>query len=112
MQGERATIWLVKDRWGRDFVLYDDTWYNHILPRHRLLLGHEAAVAKVLTNPFRVMHDATDSLRECFYRRRVHPDFPDLFLKVCVELTSNRGGLVVTAFLAPTIRSDEVQQWP
>lgn len=112
MQEERAVIWLVKDRWRRDFVLYEDTWYNHVLLRHRLLIGHEAAVAKVLTNPFRVMHDATNPLRECFYRMRGHPDFPDHFLKVCVELTSDRGGLVVTAFLAPTIRSDEVQRWP
>jgi hypothetical protein len=112
MRGERAVIWLVKDRWGRDFVLYADTWYNHILPRHRFLAGHEAAVAKVLTNPYRVMLDATEPMRECFYRMRVHPDFPDVFLKVCVELASNRGGLVVTAFLAPTIRSDEVQRWP
>ena len=112
MEFERAVIWLAKDRWGRDFLLYDDTWYNHILARHRLLLGNEAAVAKVLSDPFRVMHDATNPQRECFYRRRVHPDFPELYLKVCVEMTSDRGGFVVTAFLAPNIRSDEVQRWP
>lgn len=112
MYGERELIWLVKDRWGRDFVLYQDTWYNHILGRHHGLRGHEAAVAEVLTRPSRVMYDAVHPLRECFYRPRTHPDCPELFLKVCVERTSAFGGFVVTAYLTPNIQVNEVQRWP
>jgi hypothetical protein len=112
MQGERPVIWLVQDRWGRDFVLCEDTWYNHILPRHHVLRGYEAAVAEVLTGPSRVMLDAIHPMREGFYRPRTHPEYPELFLKVCVELSSAIDGFVVTAFLTPTIQVDEVQRWP
>ena len=112
MQGERPVIWLVKDRWARDFVLYEDTWYNHILPRHFVLHGREPDVAAVLTSPFRVMSDAVHPMRECFYRLGAHPEHPRLLLKVCVELTTVSGGFVVTAFLTPKIQEDEVQHWP
>jgi hypothetical protein len=112
MFDDRPVFWLAKDRWGRDFVLYEDTWYNHILSRHFVLHHHEAAVAAVLTRPFRVTHDAVHPLRECFYRPDALPEHPELLLKVCVELTSSFGGFVVTAFLTPKYQEDEVQRWP
>ena len=99
-----SLVWLVQDRWGREIMLDEDTWYDHIVPGHRVLRGHEAAVAKALTNPYRVMHDQWYTNRENFYRPRTHPVSPDLYLKVCVE--------VVTAFLTPTIGSKERQRWP
>lgn len=58
MEGGSSVLWAVTDRWGRDFELNGSSWYNHILPRHHALRGHEAAVAKVLTSPYRVTHDA------------------------------------------------------
>jgi len=108
-------VWLVRDRWGRDIVLYEDTWHNHILLEHRNLRGHDAAVAKVLSDPYRVMHDAWHETRENYYRPRTHPRYPDLFLKVCVEFDpgdTGWAGVVVTAFLTPNIGAEEVQRWP
>jgi hypothetical protein len=108
---DRVPLWLVKDRWQRDIVLYEDTWFDHILPNHEELRHHEAAVAKVLERPYRVMDDVTDERRECFYAQ-IRPDFPHVFVKVCVEFFSDREGLVVSAFLTSSIRTDEGQRWP
>jgi hypothetical protein len=68
-------------------------------------------VAKVLEKPYRVMHDAVLEDRECFYAqiRQVSPNF---LIKVCVEFPADESGFVVTAFLTPGIRTDEVQRWP
>lgn len=104
-------LWLVKDRWQRDIVLYEDTWFGHIVPGHEDLRHHEAAVAKVIEKPYRVMYDALKESRECFYAQ-IRPDFPNVFIKVCVEFILEREGLVVSAFLTPSLRSDEVQRWP
>ncbi|MGH7963131.1 MAG: hypothetical protein ACRERD_15085 [Candidatus Binatia bacterium] len=112
MEDGDAPLWVVRDRWDREIGLYEDAWYNHIVPGHRTLREHESAVAKVLTNPYRVMHDASHENRECFYRQRTHPSFPELFLKVCVEFESEYAGEVITAFLTPKIHADEVQRWP
>ncbi len=112
MEEQDSLIWRVRDRWGREIRLDEGTWYNHIVTSHGNLRGHEAAVAKVLTNPYRVMHDATHEHRECFYRPRTHPRFPELYLKVCVEFESAFSGLVITAFLVQNIRAIEVQRWP
>ena len=48
MEAGDAPLWVVRDRWDREIRLHEDTWYNHILPGHRALHQHEAAVAKVL----------------------------------------------------------------
>ena len=111
MQQGRLPLWLVKDRWQRDIVLYEDTWFDHILPGHEDLRHHEAAVAKVLEKPYRVMYDAIQESRECFYAQ-IRSDFPGVLVKVCVEFPLDREGLVVSAFLTSNIRADEVQRWP
>lgn len=111
MQQGRVPLWLVKDRWQRDIVLYEDTWFDHILPGHEDLRHQEAAVAKVLEKPYRVMHDVSEESRERFYAQ-IRPTFPGAFIKVCVEFLSDREGLVVSAFLTSSIRIDEVQRWP
>jgi hypothetical protein len=111
LQQGRVPLWLVKDRWQRDIVLYEDTWFDHILSGHADLRNHEATVAKVLEKPYRVMYDAIQENRECFYAQ-IRPDFPGVLVKVCVEFFSDREGLVVSAFLTSNIRADEVQRWP
>jgi hypothetical protein len=58
------------------------------------------------------MHDAMHENRECFYRPRTHPRFPELLLKVCVEFEADYSGVVNTAFLAQNIRAVEVPRWP
>lgn len=66
----------------------------------------------VLVDPYRVMHESLYEDRECFYRQRTHPRFPELLLKVCVEFETEYDGLVITAYLTPRIDADEVQKWP
>jgi hypothetical protein len=112
MNAGGAMIRIVRDRWHRDIGLDEETWYDHIVFGHRVLRGREAAVAQVVTHPHRVMYDAAYEDRECYYRSRMHPRYPDHFLKVCVEFESGDFGMVITAFLTPTIRSDEGQRWP
>ena len=68
-------------------------------------------IAKVLEKPYRVMHDATEEDRECFYAQ-ILPVFPGVFVKVCLAFLSDREGVVVSAFLAGNIRSGEEQRWP
>jgi hypothetical protein len=58
------------------------------------------------------MHDSFHDNRECFYRQRTHLRFPELLLKVCVEFETAYDGLVITAYVTPTIDADEVQKWP
>jgi hypothetical protein len=112
MEEGNFPLWVVRDRWDREIRLDEDAWYNHIVSGHRALRDHEAAVARVLTNPYRVTHDALHEYRECFYRQRTRPRYPELFLKVCVEFELEHSGLVITAFLTPRIHADEVQRWP
>ena len=111
MQLDRLPIWLVKDRWQRDIVMYEDMWFDHILPGHKDLRGHVAVVAKVLEKPYRVTRGATEEDRECFCAQ-ILPVFPGVFVKVCVAFVSDREGVVVSAFLAGNIRSGEEQRWP
>jgi hypothetical protein len=109
---ERTPIWLVRDRWGRDIILYEDIWFGHILVGHPDLWGLESAVARVLEYPHRVMFDMIDDDRECYYQTGVYPQFPDAFVKVCVEFGGDKDGFVVTAFIAFGVRSGEVPRWP
>ena len=81
------------------------------MTRHRELRHHDAVVAKVLEKPYRVMHDAWEPNRECFYAQ-IRPVFPDVLVKVCVEFDAGGNGIVVSAFLTSGIRRDEKQRWP
>jgi hypothetical protein len=46
-----------KDRWGREIILQEATWRQHILLEHAELIGNEAGVQLTLTDPTYVMHD-------------------------------------------------------
>jgi hypothetical protein len=111
LQQDRVPLWLVKDRWHRDIVLYEDTWFGHIVAGHEEFHHREAVVAKVLTKPYRVTYDVMYESRECFYAQII-PPFPGTFVKICVQFVSDHEGLVVSTFLTPGIRIDEVQRWP
>lgn len=111
MADDQGRLWKVRDRWGRDIVLFENTWYDHILPNHAQLRGHEASVAQVLSNPHCVMSDALDENRECFYARTL-PGFRNVYIKVVVEFQPHQEGVVVTAFPTFGIRDVEVKRWP
>lgn len=111
MSHQRVPLWIVTDRWQRDIILYEDTWFDHIIFGHPELRHFESAVAKVLEKPYRVMHDAVIADRECYYAQ-IRQVFPGVLIKVCVEFPPDDLGFVVTAFLTPSIRMDEAQRWP
>lgn len=73
------------DRQQRTVYLTHHTWHQHILPRRPILEGLEICIPYVVKDPFRVFQDASHQNRECFYRPRIIPYRPHLYLKVVVE---------------------------
>ena len=92
-------------RWGRDIVLYEDTWYDKVLASHIEMSDMIDAVVQTLTDPDRVAFDASFAGGENYYRRWVLPHPYDVdFLKVVVrfeDINGEMAGVVVTAFSAP-----------
>lgn len=107
------------DRRQRPVVLTHEVWFRHILPRRSILEGLEHCVPIVLKDPFRVFQDAKYPNRECFYRQRIIPYRPHLFLKVVVEYTSaeHNGilksvGMIITVIPVTRFTPGELQLWP
>lgn len=107
------------DRQQRSVVLAHHIWHEHVLPRRPLLEGLEHCIPYVLKDPFRINRDANHPDRECFYRQRVIPYRPHLYLKVVVEFKepdptdpSKRVGEIVTVIPVERIRPGEQQLWP
>jgi hypothetical protein len=63
-----------------------------------------------MEKPYRVPHDVLEESRECF-SVQILPVFPDVLVKVCVELVSESEGVVVSAFLTAGIRAEEMRRW-
>lgn len=107
------------DRQQRAVVLTHDTWHKHVLPQRPMLEGLEHCIPLVLRDPFRVCRDANHPNRECFYRPRIIPYRPHLYLKVVVEYTladpeagSQSVGEVVTVIPVRRFTPGEQQLWP
>ncbi len=97
---ERVVLFSCADRLGREIVLYEDTWYDHILASRAVLAGHEIAVLRTLEGADHIRIDRRDQNRRCYYRRGVLPP-PHGYdvVKVVVEFDADlRQGVVVTAF--------------
>ena len=121
VQGHVAYVWLCRDRWGREIVLTEESWYGHIIFEHPVMHGNDALVADAITAPHRVMYDAEHDDREAFYRLGRVPNAPrrllHRYLKVCVEfLPAGAGGAVlgrvVTAYPSNQFKPGERQKWP
>ena len=96
------------DRWGREVVLYDDTWYDKIVVFHGYMANKLEAIASVLATPDRVNFDALNPNGENFYGRG-YLDYPDDldYLKVVVRyerIDSHDVGTIVSAYAAPDYR--------
>jgi hypothetical protein len=65
---ERVVAFVCADRWGREITLYEDTWYDHIMEKHRTLAGRLSVVEAAIVRAETVTHDRTSQSRECFYR--------------------------------------------
>ena len=69
--GQRSVAEVLRcaDRWGREIILHEDTWYDKIVGDHADMVDRFDAIIAVLANPERVNFDATYSTGENFYGR-------------------------------------------
>lgn len=108
--------WL--DHWGREIVLTEERWEDHVLAGHGELRVHLAAVEVVLTDPLVVTFDSKITNRENYYRPHLPPEpYQRLFLKICVEflrIDQERSlfGDVITAYPTGRIPEAEARKWP
>ena len=107
------------DRQQRPVILSHHVWHHHVLPRRPMLEGLEHCVPWVLKDPYRIFQDATHPNRECFYRQRIVPHRPLLYLKVGVEFaraedngTVKSVGMVITVIPVTRFTPGERQLWP
>jgi hypothetical protein len=103
-----AEVLRCADRWGREIVLYEDTWYDKIVVFHGYMANKLDAIIAVLASPDRVNLDALHPGGENFYGRG-YLDYPEdhYYLKVVVryERTGNHQvGTIVSAYAAPDYR--------
>lgn len=114
---ERRVLFVCADRLGREIVLYEDTWYDHILVDHPRMANRVDALEQTITRPDRITRDRFIPERECYYRTGILPP-PDkrYYLKVVIEFVGVgpdgiERGIVVTAYPSPHIAPDEAHLW-
>jgi hypothetical protein len=101
---------------GREVVLTERVWEDHIRPRHPETWQGLRAIETTLVSPHQVNHDVTHADREVFYRKGVLPP-PDKqdYLKVVVHYRygadSEWVGDVRTAFAVDEIDPEERTKW-
>jgi hypothetical protein len=105
-----AEVLRCADQWGREVVLYEDTWYDKIVVDHIDMVDRFDAIIAVLAQPERVHFDATYANGENFYGRDYpdHPFSPD-YLKVVVRyefIGDIEVGTIVSAYPAPHYRKN------
>ncbi len=104
------------DPWGRQIVLTEHRWRQHILLGHPALLDAEEIVRDVLASLSGVMCDAKHADRESFYGfGRLPAPHDHLWLKVCVGFRRSAEGTelgnVITAYPTPKVKSGERVNW-
>lgn len=104
------------DPWGRQIVLTEHRWQQHILLGHPALLDAQEIVRDVLAKPSGVMYDAKHADRESFYGfGRLPAPHGHLWLKVCVgfrfDAEGTEVGNVITAYPTPKVKSGERVKW-
>lgn len=104
------------DRWYREVVLFEDTWYDKIMVQRPVLAPHLSRIDGVLRNPDVVTFDIDHRGGENFYRLATLPaPFDDAFLKVCVRFRETDEdleiGIIVTMFPTFRIKRREAIRW-
>lgn len=112
-----AIVFACADRFGREVVLREDTWYNHVLDQHPELTNRQTAAEEAIRLAEQIRVDRFDTGRRCFYRRGLlPPPYQRDQLKVVVEFyPSDAGGVVrgevVTAYLVSSPDRREQREW-
>ena len=105
------------DLWGRDIVLYEDIWEDHIIVGHAIMDGYEQYIESALTKPDVMTRDADHANGVNYYRARALPPPDDRqYLKVCVrfEIDSDSGlrsGIIVTMYPTIGVKRSETIIW-
>lgn len=95
------------DLWGREIVLQEDNWEDHILVDHSIMDGYEAYIEDALAQPDLITRDADNADGVNDYRANALPPPDDQqYLKVCVRFRSGtekgkKVGIIVTTY--PTV---------
>jgi hypothetical protein len=110
---DRPVFLRCADRTGREIVIYQDRWYEHIMVDHKELSGREEVVRATLEQPDTIRQDRYRSDRECYYRQG---DLParHRFVKVVVKFSETPfgvAGTVITAFTVERIDHREAHLW-
>ena len=88
-------------------ILHRSRYYSHIWVQHRIDVE---AIRATIEQPDLITVDPDDAYKENYYAQGVIPDFPDLFLKVCV-LFKQEIGRVITAFDVEMPKPNEDMIW-
>lgn len=105
------------DLWGRDIVLYEDIWEDHIIIDHSIMDGYDEHIESVLIEPDVVTRDADHANGVNYYRARALPPPDDKqYLKVCVRFetdrdTGSRYGIIVTTYPTIGVKRSETITW-
>jgi hypothetical protein len=104
------------DRWYREVVLFEDTWYDKIVVDHAWLVSYLNRLEGVLHNPDCVTFDADHPRGENFYGASVlQPQHGGSLLKICVRYRpaddERDFGIIVTAYPALKIKRRETIRW-
>jgi hypothetical protein len=114
---ERVILRSCADRFGREIVLYEDTWYGHIVGEHAEMAGQIDELELTIAHAERVTQDQSFADRQCYYRNGHLPwPYDRDYLKVVVELEDfgvdrPLGGVVVTAYPVEAIPRREAPIW-
>jgi hypothetical protein len=114
---EREVLFSCVDRFGRQIVLYEDTWYDHILNDHAEMAGQIDVLEFAITRVERITQDLSFTDRQCYYHKGNLPwPYDRDFLKIVVELEASSvdrplHGVVVTAYPVEAIPRRETRIW-
>lgn len=93
------------DRWGRDIVLHEVTWYDKIASKHVEVDGQIDAIMATLMEPDRVNYDSIYPDGENYYRLAIRsPPYHRIYLKVVVRFQRIDNQLIgkgITAYPSP-----------
>jgi hypothetical protein len=112
-----AFLFSCNDQWGREVVLSDSRWTDHILPDHGEMAENVASVQEAIEQPNVVNFDVQAANGENFYCLGALPaPFDQLLLKVCVRFThqgvgQNWRGEVITAYSTNREKQGEMTKW-
>ncbi len=97
----------VDDPRGAHIVLTEENWEKHIKRRHKEMETKLDLIAETLKNPFPYIYrDAIHENRLSYYSKPDH-----MYIKVSVEMLSEKYGIVRTAMRCSTCKKGEEIEW-